>query len=97
MRGFTRNIRLAPALAALLGLATMARLGQGQLPGLRVQVQRAALRSRGSACLALVHHRIDAVPMQDPSQRQPAKAATADRDSHSHSVTVRCIRGYTVR
>jgi D-alanyl-D-alanine carboxypeptidase/D-alanyl-D-alanine-endopeptidase (penicillin-binding protein 4) len=30
MRGFTRNIRLAPALAALLGLATLARLGESQ-------------------------------------------------------------------
>ena len=30
MRGFTRNIRLAPALAALLGLATLARLGASQ-------------------------------------------------------------------
>jgi hypothetical protein len=50
----------------------------------RVQVEHAALRSRGSACLALVHHRIDAVPMQDPGQRQPAEAATGDRNSHLH-------------
>ena len=58
------------------------RLGQGPLPGLRVQVERAALRSRGSACLALVHHRVAAVPMQDPCQRQPAKATADDRNSH---------------
>jgi D-alanyl-D-alanine carboxypeptidase/D-alanyl-D-alanine-endopeptidase (penicillin-binding protein 4) len=30
MRGFTRNVRFAPALAALIGLATLARLGAGQ-------------------------------------------------------------------
>ena len=30
MRGFSRNIRLAPALAALVGLATLARLGESQ-------------------------------------------------------------------
>ncbi|MEO5730069.1 MAG: hypothetical protein ABI134_04120, partial [Byssovorax sp.] len=30
MRGFTRNVRFAPALAALLGLAVVARPGEGQ-------------------------------------------------------------------
>ena len=31
MRGIPRNVRFAPALAALIGLATLARLGEGQL------------------------------------------------------------------
>ena len=30
MRGFTRNVRFAPAIAALIGLATLARVGEGQ-------------------------------------------------------------------
>ena len=30
MRGFTRNVRFAPAIGALIGLATLARLGEGQ-------------------------------------------------------------------
>jgi hypothetical protein len=60
------------------------RRGQGLLPGLRVQVEHSALRSRGSACLAFVHHRVDAVPVQDSCQGQSAEAATGDRDSHLH-------------
>src|SRR3954465_2594952 len=60
------------------------RRGQGLLPGLRVQVERAALRSRGSACLAVVHHRADAVPVQDSGQGQAAEATAGDRNSHHH-------------
>nr|WP_323373643.1 TetR/AcrR family transcriptional regulator [Plantactinospora alkalitolerans] len=60
------------------------RLGQGTLPGFRVQVERSALRSRGSVRLAFVHHRFDAAPAQDPRQGQAAESATDDRDSHPH-------------
>src|SRR5256885_5349011 len=49
-------------------------LGQGLLPGLRVQVEHSALRSRGSACLAFVYQRTDAVPVQDSGQGQAAEA-----------------------
>src|SRR3954470_2642775 len=59
-------------------------LGQGLLPGLRVQIEHSALRSRGSAWLAFVHHRVDAVPAQDSCQRQAPKATTGYRNVHRH-------------
>lgn len=73
------------------------RLCQCVLAGLRVQVERTTLLPRGSARLSLVHHRVDAVPMQDPRQRQTAEAATGDRNSQTHAATVHCICEYIVR
>jgi hypothetical protein len=61
-------------------LLVQPRFAQGQLAGLDVQVEQAALPPSVGGGVEFVDGAGDVVPLQDPGQHQPAEAAADDGD-----------------